>query len=621
MRIGSGPNTMKALMDGQNMVSIPSFQRNFAWTADQIDEFLADVYNSADEGKSHFWGPVVFLRTDDDSNLYQVIDGQQRVTTTVIFISLLRDVAWSLEDKMLNKGLANAMDIHSIIRNSMFLSNLYVKPRFSASYLIEEIFRERVISDPVGGLKPREALTVRGAGMDTQDRVNTRDLRRAYIRIKNSLHKRLKDMNEDQKKVELLRLFSAATELFEIHSMELSNEDDAYILFETLNQRGLKLNPSDLLKTLTLKTIRSKHGATELQKALDTWDQCVENIGESDFTKFLRHYLLTEGDTKVQATRILETFKARIEELDKTDNDGAAKNLLQIRRSSEVYGKLLNNSQYEDADLQSSIIRMNSFSDTHRVFMLGMLTSEVGVELRLPLTRAIERLAFRWIATGGNAQELENFYQRTARSLRKDSSNANAQHVLAEILAHAPNDENMAALALSDGVNLQKYVLRRIEESTGGKTLKWTEPISLEHLAPQNPTASSAHWSTYVAEREPSDDELGYDQFVRMWGNLTLLESQLNSSISNSEWPAKVAGDDSKKYKGLSASTMNLNQKIRNCENWTRDLILQRTNWILRTALMITSENWAVDGKAKVEMWDPTEEYVAPFVESEDAED
>jgi uncharacterized protein with ParB-like and HNH nuclease domain len=93
MQIVVGPTSIENLFTGRTKVVVPNFQRNYAWTPTQITEFMDDIIDSAGDDHSHFWGPVVFLRSESDPDVYEVIDGQQRLTSAIIMLSLLRDEA------------------------------------------------------------------------------------------------------------------------------------------------------------------------------------------------------------------------------------------------------------------------------------------------------------------------------------------------------------------------------------------------------------------------------------------------------------------------------------------------------------------------------------------------
>lgn len=608
MQITTGASNLLNLFNerGTSTVSVPSFQRNYSWTEIQIEQFLTDVYASAEDDEAHFWGPIVVLRHPQNPSNLEIIDGQQRISTTIIFLSLLRDQAFALPSRVINEGTPGSFDIAPAVRNFLFRQPLYNQTKFSGSYLIDDILQAYVLADPDG----RPKLTKRGAKMSAATKKQTRELRAAYLKMSESLMKKLAAIPENDRKNFVYQVFDALTRNFEIHTMELTSEDDAYLLFESLNDRGLRLNPSDLLKTFTLREIRDSTSGSDLEeaieKALTDWDETVSNLGDYDFTKFLRHYLLTLTDDKVQTGKIFAQFKKQISSLGK---HGALKNLKSLNRASEHYAALLGNPEDEkgfDQELLAAFIRMNRYSDTHRVFLLGMLECELEVESQHLLTRSVEYLSFRWIGAGKNAQELETLYQTQIRALISAPTAAKAKKVAADLVDAAPDDKALEELTSSESTELQRYILRRIESSTGGAIAGIPH---IEHLAPQNPDKDDSHWFQAVAKAETDakkkdPDAKGpfYEDYSSNWGNLTLLEDALNKSIKNSPWPKKLAG--SGKYKGISASNYNINGHIKTMPKWTAVEIGLREKWIKKCISELVSKKWVNGEKITIEMWD-----------------
>jgi hypothetical protein len=256
--------------------------------------------------------------------------------------------------------------------------------------------------------------------------------------------------------------------------------------------------------------------------------------------------------------------------------------------------------QSEDEELAASILRMNSFSDTHRVFLLSVLQSGFPIDVTRLLFRSTEFLAARWILAGDNAQELEGHYQVFAHQIEESPNPETALAVSAKMLQLAPSDGDLARIHKSEQKDLQRYFLRRIEEESGGLTLSWDKPITIEHLAPQNP-ANDDYWISMIARLpgEPEED-FSYDDIIQQWGNLTLLEKKLNSSIQNSKWEKKVAGDKSTKYDGLNSSTLNLNKPLVLVKEWNRQTLETRNSWISKAALDLVSKEWVSTGKVKL---------------------
>jgi hypothetical protein len=594
MEIAVGEKTLSKLLADQSCITIPSFQRNYSWEKENVEQFVDDIFNCANGESAHFWGPVVFLREPEEINHYQLIDGQQRITTAVMMLALLRDAAFRLENRVMPPGLDNSPDLLQVFSSTLYITPLMIKPKFEASYLIDKFFQSHIYASPKSQKgKDRPEVGIRGKGLESKDKRATSELRAAYLFLAKKINERLKKhQDEDSIKLDLWSLYEALTSKFEIHSLVLNKEDDAYTLFETLNARGLTLNPSDLLKTLSLRKIKEVGNDQDVLEAIAEWDSMFENLGNYDLSKFLRHYLLAIRDEKIRASEIYKKFRELIE---KYGSQGARKNLSELSTASSLYSQILSNTEHSDTELALGFERMNGYSETHRLFLLGMLQQNLDSQTQRKLTRALESLSFRWILKGQNAQELESHYQRIIRQLTSDPNSVDV--VLAELKEVSPIDPMLDGSEWSTSVDLQKYLLRRIEETMNGAKHKW-EKLNLEHLAPQNPKPKDNYWYEAVAEQDPKDEDArSYDNYCRAWGNVTLLEEKLNKSIQNSHWPQKVSGVSGF---GITKSAFLINAEIKNCKKWTRVEIENRGEWLLECAKVLTGSKWIETGKCEL---------------------
>lgn len=601
MRITVGAENLTKLFSGEKKLEVPSFQRNYSWRLQEIDLFIDDLKRAAEAREPHFFGPIVLLEDPREPQVSQIIDGQQRLTSATMLISILRDQAVKLKDKNLGKQ----SPIDQLFRNLIFLPPMMEEPRFKASYLFETVFRNYILEDPVTFYGAEEVqrkdLSPNGKGLSPEDRNNTKQLRSGYSNMRKRVDREFAKLTDDQAKDLLLNLFWALSEGFQIHTMILDSEDDAYLLFETLNDRGLKLSPSDLLKTITLREIR-KNRPSEFEDALKKWDQTVQNLGDYDFSKFLRHFLLTVIEKPVQKPRVLGIFKTLIEAGGK---QGASKNLERLYEASELYAHLLGDDRPHPNKLVArAVSRMNFYSETHRVFLIAVLEkqAEFSKSTLEKLFRATEYLSFRWIAAKGNAQELESLYQKLAHELKRSPSDDTADQIIRQIIESAPTDSTIGDFSELDGTALQRYLLRRIEERYSGTPTNWNEHLSLEHLCPQNPRGPFAD---YWKERIPLNEDESYGEIIGLIGNLTLLERSLNSSIQDSDWRTKLEGSPAQQYDGISGSTFNLNKPLLEIEDWNKDLILDRSRWIHDCALELVGKGWLATGKSEIPKWKP----------------
>ena len=187
MQINLGPSTLGSLLLVQERtLSVPTFQRNYSWGTEQIDTFLTDLVDSAtsDDGR-HFFGPLVILEKPDASQR-MLVDGQQRATTAIMSLALLRDyLATDLKGNTLVGDTFQQWDLLQNLTTYLFETSSPGKARFESNYHLKDIFRYWVLEHPESGM--RKNLSKGGAGMSASDVRLTKELRAAYLRLKGGI--------------------------------------------------------------------------------------------------------------------------------------------------------------------------------------------------------------------------------------------------------------------------------------------------------------------------------------------------------------------------------------------------------------------------------------------------
>lgn len=586
MKLQAEQKAVQEIFFGKARYVIPDYQRNYAWKADQIDAFLEDLKTAWQNDEDHFFGSLVLLQ--ENENKFQVIDGQQRITTFVLLICLIRDRISQLQDKNITKN-GQIVSLESLVKD-LLLTAFDFDWRYEPNYKIRDVFRSHVLLHPDDA--HRKVLTSTGKGLNSDQKRATGELRRAYSRMSDWLTKQLLPVagNEDEIKRRLYGLIETIMSGAKILRIVVANEDDAFILFETLNDRGLRLTPSDLLKSFTLRQIGDGQPEAVYVDALERWDDAAELLGDFPFTKFLRHYLLSTHDKPVQAKKIFDMFKKRIETYNKEGSNGALRNLEELTKAAEVYARLLPQGKTGDGKLDIIVQRLNLISETHRVFLIRLLSFTYPIEQVRKAARALEALAFRWVLTGGNAQVLEGHFQ-TAAGLLSEAPNSIADATKA-LLAEIPTDDAVRNQILQwparKDSRFQFYVLQRLNSAlTLTDNHNDQKLVHVEHLAPQKPLLD-AGWYDAVAPKESDDPEVSiYEDYLWQWGNLTLLEFEINTSIGNADWLTKRQGKPDKP--GLVNSQIGINETIKVKDSWTHRDITERTMWIADQITKITS--------------------------------
>ena len=581
-------NLSGVLAKGDKGFSVPDFQRNYSWTQSETYQFWLDILNLVElDLPDHFLGPIVVL--ENDSGRIPIIDGQQRLTTMTTLAAVIRDyIVVELQNPTTQIGEEDVYVTNLVFPILQTKDDNITFSNLESNYQIRSIFEDYVIKSPRNA--ERKNFSDRPSQLTKSEKKASKNLEAAQKNLLTYLTDWLsKYPNHDDKKDKLIKLIDALKRSVQFLYIEVGNEEDAFTIFETLNDRGLKLSPGDLIKSYLLRKILEQNQNADREALIDSWEKISTNLAEYDVSNFLRHYLLTQEDDPVQKKKIFTLVKQDVEKMSRTKPQAAKQKLDEIIAYSFHYGRLIGcEAISEDStETQRRFELLAMIGDSYRVFLLQVLNLGFTDELLDKAITACERLAFRWIICGDNAQQLESKFQTQARMLVKGDA-ASLDLACRNLVAEAPNDDRLKAvftLNTSRDTKMQAYVMRSLVYGlTGSDVTTDRREVSVEHIAPQNPSATSGeHWYSNVAPKETEDDSLVYEDFVFNWGNITILEKKLNSSVRDGEWSIKVLGNA--RYKGYSNSQIALNSSIRVKEQWNATLIKKRATWISEQAV------------------------------------
>ena len=275
----------------ESFLQIPRFQRPYDWNNDNISEFWTDLIDRDDD--EYFMGSIVVFRDKKDKSLLSVVDGQQRLTTITIFLSLLRD---AFRDRG-NQNLADA------VQGYIQTADDDNKQR----YILSHSPAKKLFQHGIQNATPDPAYPP----VDDEDRA----FRAAQNGLSDYLKKYLdkKTGGDDDASIALIRELRKKVLGIRFISVELDNEDDAHVIFEVLNTRGKDLRNSDLLKNLITKYLKSNVKGADPHK--DKWDKMVSQLdglrGSYDMDSFLFHYWLGHEEFVAKA-HLFKSYKAVI---------------------------------------------------------------------------------------------------------------------------------------------------------------------------------------------------------------------------------------------------------------------------------------------------------------------
>lgn len=563
---------------------IPAFQRDYSWTKEQCADLWSDLQDLiSQETTSHFLGPMVVLRQGDNSRKnYLVIDGQQRLTTIQMMISLIRD-HWVQLNPGKRDTPAGPKPYEDTCKSLLNSGPPNYEATFVPNWHIREIFfdyMQRELSDT--SRKKITKLEDVKSGLEYSE-----ELFKAYMFFREKI---IALTQEETSRLETNLLYKVY--VLRIDAIKI---DNAFILFDTLNNRGLDLTQGDLVKNLIFQLNKEPASANlspAMMNILTKWDSIVEKVSHKKLDTFLRYFLLLQVKKKFQRESITKVIESEY-----GSKEGIKKFLDELSVYADLYSLIERSENFEGPhknELNCIFDDLNDLNQaTQAVFLLAALKrfgdrqrKESFVRLSTAC-RAAEILSFRWLVTGKNAQELEDIWRKAALILlapgKSDQEALDA--ALAEIKSHLPADKEFKSEFTNRSFKTSKfarYVLKKIENSKLDNNvwvLAGSSKLDVEHVAPKSPD-DTHNW------RQIMGGNVSYSNIIYRIGNQTLLSKSLNRSARNNEyaWKRDYYSENTGQ---LTVLTVDL---LKN-KSWNQATVLRRSELLANEAIHIW--NWA----------------------------
>ena len=507
---------------------IPGYQRDYAWEKDNFNDLVEDIKISLKRKTQHFFGVVMTMPKADGSDIRLVIDGQQRITTSLVYLKAIHHVIISnkLDDR--NIPECNALlNSTSVIfnHNNLYDVSITVKPRLKISGHNEKLF-DMIMSADCESPKIDSWFQKKKSNEWPETTVKLYKSFRYFCNHFEEIRKSEKSGNFYVKALEEVNFFIRN---FKVLLIPIQSQVFAYQFFQTVNDRGRDLVVSDIIKAYFHELCM---GNAESEKAIEEiWDNIVDNLGSSATDTFLRHYWLSKYEV-VKVADLLNEIKIRY------DNFKKAKNFLKgLEEESENYKILLNletNQKDLDEELKDIFLLAKNFVMPPLLAAYKVFKGEKLVKFVSIIATFVFR--YRTICHLEN-KNMERTLSQIAVKIRTNKDKLELTEIISELKKIDVRDEDFTTIfeAFSSRTNsLSKYVLEKIELSMRGdkKGKKpWDPKMSVEHVLPKK---YSQNWTDYLTDKSFDPDE-----FIHRLGNLTLLTTALNSGLQNSFFDQK----------------------------------------------------------------------------------
>lgn len=521
MEVKAQVRTIEKLKDYHFLV--PDYQREYVWKVDdQVEQFLADIANEFEPGsqdqRSYFIGSIIIVK---NGTKYDVIDGQQRLTTTVLTMCALRDL---LKGQPLDSLQQNYLQTIESWLCSFDMKARQVEVRLELQYEESKAFlRQLILREPTTG----------------DETASIQRMREAYERIKAHLQQHLSSGLDDL--ADYAYYFLTRIDLVVIESEDLSS---ALKIFETINQRGAGLNAMDLVKNLLF----SKAKGNDFSRIKEKWKNLtfhLQRAGEGDSPlRFLRYFLMARYYEGILREDELYKWVISPEGKRSLRYEEAPYDLaVELEKGAKRYANLVRATELlDDGGDYPDVTRIgfiNKVKSRQHLILLLALDHACPVGAINYLARQIESFLFYCNTLGILTKDYERQFTHWAASLRGLNTEAAISSVVdATLLPYLK--ERLGAfrqrfLALRDGdyrpLYRLRYVLGRMENtllarcSMPQKGLHFIDGLQIEHILPQTPRDG-------VIPPMLAANHAEYEAHVYRLGNVTLLESVINQAVN-----------------------------------------------------------------------------------------
>ncbi len=547
--------TYRQLLGNGLTYHIPSFQRDYSWSEEEWEDLwhdIRDVLSGAEP--AHYMGYLVLQTTDNRA--FAVIDGQQRLTT----LSLIVLAAMALIKELIQRG-NNPPDNQKRLDQlrASYIGSLDPVTLRSYNKLTLNRNNDRYYRDYLVTLS--DSLPQRGFP------ASTLTMRKGFLWFKQRLQTFTADSGDAG--MALARVIEQVSDSLFFTVITVSDELNAYRVFETLNARGVRLSATDLLKNY-LFAVLARASASDIDELERRWDHLVDRLGSESLPDFLRLHW-NSRHAFARQSELFKVIRAHI-----TSADDVFTLLREMDEDIDNYLALHQPAGAQwDANWQRSAQELLLFSVRQPYPMLMAARRRLSDADFGELLRATVVITFRYNVIGSlHTSEQERIYNAVALKIHQGTITTLAQ-ALDALRPIYRSDESFRAdfaeailkTTYSRNARIARYILCRLEKQISGQDFDAGSALySIEHVLPQSPDQG---WESF------SNRDL--ESFVYRLGNMVMIEANRNRDLANRPY--------AEKRPVLQQSVFALTRKLaEENDEWTPERLVRWQHYLARIA-------------------------------------
>jgi uncharacterized protein with ParB-like and HNH nuclease domain len=535
---------------------IPKFQRDYTWETEHWDDLWQDMQALLEGQESEHYMGYLVLQTTDNKN-YQIIDGQQRLTTLSILVLTIL--------KCIDDLITNGVETENNQKRKDALYNSYIGSIDPVTLISNNKLKLNRNSDDYY----RNYMVLLSDLPLRNTNASQKQLRECFRWFYERVKKRF---NTGQ---ELAGFIDGIVDKLFFTVIKVSDQLNAFKVFETLNARGVQLSSSDLLKNYLFSVVdETQPHQNEIEELEKLWSDIVGKLVNTKFEDYLRYFWNSSHKT-VTKKNLFKTIKEDIQT--KSKAFGLLRDLLY---TADLYMALSN----PDDEFWDELREAKKPLEELRIFQIKQSNSLLIAAYKhlskqdfIKLLKTIVIVSFRYNVIGGlNPKEQEDVYNTLALKINREKTFAlkDLEKVYVRDESFHADFSNKQFRRNARNHHVVKYIFAKIEHNKYQHDIDFnSDTYSVEHILPESADES---WGDF------KDEEI--NRSIYRLGNLTILEKNLNKEAATLPYHKKT--DLFKK------SSILLTKAIaENYENWNENKISSRQKQLATEAKSI----WRLD--------------------------
>lgn len=556
---------------------VPNYQRPYVWEKSQIETLLDDIKLSMekDDESQYFLGSIVLYEKQEVGKDYvelHLLDGQQRLITLLLIIAVIRD-------------LTSDDDTKSPCREMIFKKgNIRTKTPerkrivFEIREDVDKFFDDYIKNDnSTNDEKKFKEILEKSEKKKGAVNISVENMANAILIIRNWFC----SQNEGIVDSMFTYLYSNVVLIY----VSSQDQEDALRMFTILNDRGIKLRNSDILKANNLNALEEK----DRKKWSKYWEQIESEFGD-DFDEFLSYIrtiitkdkadysLLKEFEDKIYSKKVYDKSKKEWIEKEKALLTKGVKTFEIIELYKNHYDTIIDEVTFSKEFYNLyKIVKQTSFSNIWIPPLLYYVGTFGNVGLLEFFIKLDNKFSYDWITGASSTNRIDNMNRiigliEECNKLSL-SKNEKIDKIKDSDLLKINLDELIRAIDVFDAYKQRwiRYILYKLDYKYADHSSIFPDlsQISTEHILPQSPESISQWVKDFTEDQR--------EEWTNKIGNLILISMKKNASLGNSDFSKKKGIYFDKRIQKIAHS----NYVIQNHTEWKLDHLQQNHQRVL----------------------------------------